>query len=247
MTTETILLIIVLGLNLIGGLFILHLKKYFSKKGENLADKEDLEELTTIVEEVKTKFEQDTELLRANLAIETNKKNVIFNEQKQSIIDYSTHLNIWLWDSLRIAVHEYNHTNHEELKDKIIKIRESYNNVNVSLSKVQLLVPSETLVKSCHETLMEVLKVHGFVDIRVSRLKRVLSYEKVLVDQFISRGEKIKPGDLSFKFYEQQAKDNADEKKAVLDDYIEEHGKLFSSAVQKRNEFLALAKHYLNM
>ncbi|MBX2969982.1 MAG: hypothetical protein KF803_11475 [Cyclobacteriaceae bacterium] len=244
---ETILLIIVLLINFLVGLYIIYLKQYFNRKGQNLADKEDLGQLTTIVEEVRNKFEQDTELLRATLAIETNKKNIIFNEQKQSIIDFSTNLNIWLWDSLRVSVHEYNQTNHEELKDKIIKLRDAYNNVNVALSRVQLLVQSDTLVSSCHETVMEVLKVHNFVDMRISRLKRTLMYEKVLVDQYLQKGPDFKPGDPSFEFYAQQAKDNAKEKDDILDDYIKEHGKLFQAALIQRNIFLELAKHYLNM
>src|SRR5260221_1037949 len=99
---DTLLLLLILGINLFLGLYILYLKKYFSQKGKNLADKEDLEDLTTIVEEVKSKFQEENEILKTNLGIIANKRSIIFTEQKQCIIDFSTELNIWFWDAFKI-------------------------------------------------------------------------------------------------------------------------------------------------
>lgn len=182
MTPETILLIITLGLNLFIGLYVLYLKEYFGKKGENLADKEDLEELTTIVEDVKSKFQEENEILKTNLGIIANKRNLIFSEQKQCIIDFSTELNIWIWDALKINVFEYGHNNHFDLADKIIKLRDQYNKVQIAYSKVQLLVDSPDLVSKGHEAVTETLKLHNFVDLKVSGLKRNLSWERILVE-----------------------------------------------------------------
>jgi hypothetical protein len=248
MTIETILLVITLGLNLFIGLYVLYLKKYFEKKGKNLADKEDLGELTTIVEEVKSKFQEENEILKTNLGIIANKRNLIFSEQKQCIIDFSTELNIWIWDALKINVFEYGHNNHSDLGDKLIKLRDQYNKVQIAFSKIQLLVDSPDLVTKAHESVTETLKLHGFVDLKVSALKRNLSWERMLVEQITSKDFDFRKAPQPMaEFYKSEAHENKTEREKLLKDYRNEYGEIFNVAIGKRNEFIGLAKQYLNV
>lgn len=247
MTHETVLLILTIGINLFIGLYVLYLKKYFEKKGENLAMKDDLKDLTTIVEEVKSKFQEENEILKTTLGITANKRNLIFSEQKQCIVDFSTALNIWLWDALRINVFEYGHQNHSDLGEKIIKLREASNNAQIALSKVQLLVDSPDLVFKAHEALIVSLELHGFVDDKVSALKRNLSSERILVDQIVRKDfDVMKAPRPITDFIKERAVENQTERENLLKDYHKEHRDKFKLALQKTNEFIELAKKYLN-
>lgn len=247
MELNTILLILLTLINGFIGLYVLFLKNYFEKKGQNQADKEDLKELTTIVGEVKKKFEEENEILRVNLGIIANKRNVIFSEQKQSIIDFSTQLNIWLWDALNVDVFEYGHNNYLDLSDVIIKFKDAYHKVQVAFSKVQLLVESETVVSKGHETVTKTLELHNFVQLKASGLKRNLSWERILVEQVTSKDFDIKklPEPVA-EFFKSDAHNNKAEREELLKDYYKQQGELFKVAITARNEFIALAKEHLN-
>lgn len=47
-------------------------------------------------------------------------------------------------------------------------------------------------------------------------------------------------------FYKSQAHENKTERETLLKDYYKEYGEIFSVAIGKRNEFIVLAKQYLN-
>ncbi|MDO8945536.1 MAG: hypothetical protein Q7U88_00085 [Desulfocapsaceae bacterium] len=60
---------------------------YFRQKGKNLADKEDIQQLTKLVEEVKSSFLHETEHLRANLNLITSIETSIQSEERNAIIE----------------------------------------------------------------------------------------------------------------------------------------------------------------
>lgn len=56
---NVLLAVILIGFAFLIGLFASSLRSYASKKGENLATKEDVAELTTIVREIEAKVSDD--------------------------------------------------------------------------------------------------------------------------------------------------------------------------------------------
>jgi hypothetical protein len=63
-----------------------HTKKYFETKGANLAQKEDLAELTTIVNEVKSKFETDSAILKAKLDVASGIALNLKDEERKAVV-----------------------------------------------------------------------------------------------------------------------------------------------------------------
>ncbi len=145
--------IVIIALEIIIGLLSAYLIYYAQQKGKNQADKEDLKKLTTIVEDVKKKNSEEIELLKANLSVLTDREKQIFSEEKEAIIIFFSQLHKWIWDSLNIYLNEYNHSNYKELSDRLIIMRDAYNQTNVSFAKVQLLVKDETLIKAGHDAM----------------------------------------------------------------------------------------------
>src|SRR5580704_10390582 len=84
------------------GLIILYftlknlLPSYFSEKGKNLATKEDVSDITQLVEAVKHSFTKETEQLKANLQLLTNVQAGIASEERTSIIEYNEKYFWWV-------------------------------------------------------------------------------------------------------------------------------------------------------
>lgn len=74
------------GLILIGSYF------FFKKKFENLADKDDIADITREVESVKKEFNEDLEKLKVNLDILKSNKIALINEKKKVIYEFWIHL-----------------------------------------------------------------------------------------------------------------------------------------------------------
>ena len=126
---------VIILLQIIVGLLAAYLLYYAKQKGKNQADKQDLQKLTEIVEEVKQKNSEELELLKTNLSLLSNRHLQIFSEEKDAIVKFFSQLNSWIWDSLNIQLSEFNHTNYSDLSKRIIKMRDAYNEVNVTLAK----------------------------------------------------------------------------------------------------------------
>ena len=79
---------------LIGGGLILksYLPSYFKEKGKNLATKEDIGVITHEIEEVKSQYSKDIEILRADLAKQSHVHQVRFEHEFKILAD--------IWDSL---------------------------------------------------------------------------------------------------------------------------------------------------
>lgn len=236
----------IITLQIIIGLLTAYLIYYAQQKGKNLADKQDLKKLTEIVEEVKQKYAQENELLKSSLNVLTNKQNVLFTEGKNSIIEFYSNLNKWLWHNLNISAHEYNHTNFTELSSRILTMRDHYNDTNISYGKIQILLSDDKLVQAGHEAIMETLYLHQFIEKTLKSLQMTLSTDKHLMDTLFSKEIKFDSLSQEMKsYYQNKAIDNSKEKKQLLDSFLEERSPLFTKAMNKRNIFRDLAKAYL--
>jgi hypothetical protein len=237
-----ILIVLQIIIGLLGG----YLLFYSQQKGKNQADKQDLQKLTEIVEEVKRKNNEELELLKSSLSLLSNRQLQIFSEEKDAIVNFFSELNEWIWDSLSIPFNEYNQTNYSDLSTRIIKMRDSYNKVNVTFSKVQLLVSDRNLTKVGHETIMEVLKLHQFKERLALDLQRTLSSEKAIVDQITSGNIDFQKMSAEIReFYTSQAKENKDQRDSIWKEYIENNKSFFNPGIQRVHEFKEIAKAYL--
>lgn len=242
MTTQLIIII----LQIVIGLLSAYLLYYAQQKGKNQADKEDLRKLTVIVEEVKKKNNEEIELLKANLSLLTDREKQIFGEEKQAIINFFAQLNTWIWDSLNIYIHEYNHTNYQDISTRLIAMRDVYNQTNVTFSKVQLIATDKDLIKTGHDAIMKTLELHHFKEGLLKRLSSTLSWEKILVDQIVNKEIDFRTmtGDLR-DFYQRQAEKHEKDKKAITDEYFAKHKDIFNPAIGEVNNFRDKAKEYL--
>ena len=65
-----------------------YLANYLNEKGKNIAQKEDLEVLTSLIEKVKNNFNRDIEHLRSDLGISSNATISLIQEEKKAIVEF---------------------------------------------------------------------------------------------------------------------------------------------------------------
>lgn len=145
-----------LGLVLIGSYF------FFKKKFENLADKDDVSDLTREVENVKKEFNEDLEKLKVNLEILKSHKVNLVNEKRKTIYDFWSSMNLLIEKSINIF--NYN-----------IDDFDSYNQFKGDINK---LYENFTLNRYSFE-----LKLHEFID---EEFKRVIGdFSKLIIKKHL--------------------------------------------------------------
>lgn len=106
--------------------------KYFEKKGENQATKEDIGEITKIVEGIKTTLTKETELLKADLASISQHNLLLNNAKREALLDLNAKINTWFnsithYQVIQITVNNFD--------------RETfYNDKDLNLLRYQLLM-----------------------------------------------------------------------------------------------------------
>ncbi len=230
---------------LLAGQFIItYATSYFTQKGKNAADKDDIAKLTQIMGEVNSKFTQENEKLKASLSILVDKSGKSFSQEQQAIIAFYSEVNKWIWEKTRISIHEYGYYDIEKLNEKIIDMDQTYSQVNVYNGTMDLLVNDNDLSRQADELIIEALKLHQFVEGRCKTLKTALiglkSYEPLITVENLN---KMRPTMLQFTTKQIQNLEN--DKEAAIKDFYGERGEYFKLVFIKLQEFKKIAKSYL--
>lgn len=138
------------SIGLIGGLIYWGLKSYMSKKFENMATLRDIGKITEAVESVKKVFQDDTEKLKSQLSVLTNKHNVLFEEEKEALYIYFSAWNVW-FGNLKIMFSNYGPYNYNDLDALWRKCNDEYDKVKVSMSKLELFLNNDNILKSVYQ------------------------------------------------------------------------------------------------
>ena len=127
-----------------------YLPKYFEKKGENLATKEDIEEITSLVEGTKILFTNQTESLKANLQLFTNLRVGIAGEERNAIVDFNQKYSRWASKIMDIALSNADQRDNDSLNKAMGDINEAYSEVQYSLAKFELFIEDFPLKGLAH-------------------------------------------------------------------------------------------------
>jgi hypothetical protein len=230
----------------IGGLWFKNfLPNYFNEKGKLLAQKEDIAEITEKIEGVKVEFTKETEVLKLSLqrliALETSHRN----EERNSIIEFYTKYNQWLYALLEINYGAYSRTNLKDLLEKRIYIERFYGQTGVAQSKVNLLVKDNEIVSLSNKLWIAILQFKGWMDIKLLLLQHKVEDHKFLIDEFnslIKNFENNKDKALKLATEEKEIKNNL---KALVDDFYKTRNNEHLKIMAIDNTFTDKVKGYL--
>lgn len=238
MTTIIILQILLFIL----GLYSIFFKEYFRKKGANLADKEDIKQITKQIESVKKEFTDDSEKLKVTLKLLAEKQFQINNDQKEAIItffdSYSKWLNVGL---LHIKVNMYLRNTIDDLRQREDLIDSLYTETSMKQSRLILLIDNKEIVKLSHNLIITTLEFNNWVKTILIQLRLNLENDKSNFELFMMFKDERPIPDIVIKAAEKEAKLNA-ERKEITSKYYSQHGEEYQKVVAASNQFTEKVK-----
>jgi len=146
--------IIIDVLFLLGVLYLAFFRSYFQEKGKNLATREDIQKITSLVENVKTQLQYS---LQAKL--------VLKREEHDALLNYYTRLYAWFHSINTFNFTGVTHENLNILDERFTCLTTLHHNTNMALAKVCVLTDDD-----------------AFEEQAASLIGQILEYQKMTLD-----------------------------------------------------------------
>lgn len=226
--------------------YLMFFKDYIKKKGSNLADKQDIAEITKQIELVKKEFIQENEFLKANLQFIINNQLQQSNEERNAIINFFDNFSKWLnVGLLDLKFNAYQRNNIEDLIQKDRDLNGYYTQTNVSQNRISLLVDNHEIVKLSHELISETLKFNHWTQQQLLELRFNLESDKRGMDMFLEL-IKIKPIPTEAHDIANKEKELNVKRKEICDNYYKMKLDEYQKVLAISNKFTSVVKEYLN-
>ncbi|PMD97380.1 hypothetical protein BWI97_07050 [Siphonobacter sp. BAB-5405] len=137
----------IFGIISFGFILTKYLPNYFNKKGENLATKEDISEITFLVEDVKKTFINENDKLKTKLNVISNIYIGLAAEERKVIVEANDRLYEIRDLSINIVGYINDLSSNSEIDKTIIKVRETFLNFSNYQSKLNLYIDNENINK----------------------------------------------------------------------------------------------------
>jgi hypothetical protein len=137
------------------------LPSYFNEKGKNLATKQDISQLTELVEAVKHTFTKETERLRANLQFLNNIHGGLVLEERNAIVDFNEKYFTWLNTLMDTGFGGIDDYDDLEIEKYRRLLAQQFNSFLNSHSRFDLFIENTELVVAAHNLKIETLKLLG--------------------------------------------------------------------------------------
>ncbi|MDM1396077.1 hypothetical protein HX049_02635 [Myroides odoratimimus] len=207
---------------------------YLKKKGDNLAQKEDIEELTLIVEDIKQENSKELEVLKSGLNRLSEKDKVLFLNESTTIIEFYTKSCDFLYNGLSFTFSQYNSI--DKLLEKENTIQEFFNEVLFQYSKLELVCNNDKLIDFGEKFLFSLLD---------SKIK----IESIISDYMIC----FKRDNDFLKYDPKESEEIKNQKKVIKEDFdklLTKHHRVVLPGIKEieegiKKEFKDTAREYL--
>lgn len=156
------------------GLFIYFLlksfwPKYFETKGSNQATKEDIGEITEIVESIKTDLSQQTEQLKAQLSLDNQHLLNLKNAERDALFDFNRKFSAWLYYLVRFRLSSYKLENYLQLKDIEIEFSKRQYECDLAEAHLRLFAHDQDFLNLIRDLTISLLKYEEIVEIGIEK------------------------------------------------------------------------------
>lgn len=144
---------------LLTGLWIalkVSLSSYFNEKAKNLAQKEDIADITREVELVRSEFTKELSQLNSQLQKQHTIEIQHREQERNALIKFHADLEKALLSGFSINTGLYTPKTSNMLYEKLLTLEVSRDNMFLSFAQVQLMVQNEELVKTAKENMLAV-------------------------------------------------------------------------------------------
>jgi hypothetical protein len=159
--------VIIEGLILIGLLYLAFFKSYFTEKGKQLATQEHVQNLTKLVEDVKSNQQFS---LQAKLSLR--------NAEHDSLIDYFSKYSLWLTEIENCPIADVTEHNVTSLKEMRDNMDAAHNAFVLAHGTMSLFVENETIAALHRELIVETLRMQHHAQTFLLQVERIMIMKK---------------------------------------------------------------------
>lgn len=221
-------------------------KEYIKRKGTNLADKQDIEDITQKIEQIKNHFTQENEFLKSNLQFIINNQLQNSNEERNAIINFfdyhSKWLNVGLQD-LNFTIYQRN--NIDDIIQKDRQLDDLFTQTNIAQNRISLLVNNDKLVVLSHQLIIKTLEYNHWTKSLLLKLRLNLEEDKGAIERFLKLME-LKPLPTEANLIAEREKELKEERKLLIDSYYMDKVNKYKEVILISNQFTELVKIFLN-
>jgi hypothetical protein len=220
-------------------------KSYISEKGKNLAQKEDIEEITDKIEAIKALYTKENDEIKQQLTYIFGIQSSHRTEERNAIVHFHEVYYHWLYTLLEIPITNYNTNTINSLLDKRKELSSYFLEINKATSKMSLLVKNKELLQLSNSLIMELIKFKTWIEERLLKLEFLLQddnslhtkFTKLLIDYEKNKEELRKLADKEITLTE--------EKRILVEGFLKDKVAEFRKCITISKEFEELAKTYL--
>ncbi|WP_419174388.1 hypothetical protein [Desulfosediminicola sp.] len=122
-----------------------YLGSYLNNKAKNLATKEDVKDITRLVEGVKNKFNNDLEHVKAELEIISTTRLNLLKEERNTIVDFNLSYYKWYHSNIQLSEACKSYSN-DRAQKCFEKIEISFIDMLINEAKFELIVEDDNLI-----------------------------------------------------------------------------------------------------
>lgn len=163
-------LLILIILQIVTALTSAYLLTYVKRKANNYADKNDLKELTKIVETEKSKYAADLSIIKAQLDIAVGNKRSYREKEVEAVIEFYSFCNWLVYDFLNLDFTWFNSAHIEEIEKLQNAAFENIKKMTVAKGKFDLFVSDMDLRKAGFELHSTCIDYTSRIQLFISRL-----------------------------------------------------------------------------
>lgn len=138
--------------------------KYFEAKGTNQATKEDIGEITEIVENIKSDLLLQNEFLKAHLSFQNQHKLNVKSAEREALFDFNKRASAWIYSLIRFTFSGYNIENYKEIKLMRIEFSKRQYECDLAEAHLALFLREKGFFELKRDLTISIIKLGGIVE-----------------------------------------------------------------------------------
>ncbi|MEO4005820.1 hypothetical protein [Flavobacterium sp. CAU 1735] len=144
-------------------LFKNFLPKYFETKASNQATKEDIGEITEIIENIKSDLFQQTEFLKAQLSLTNQHKLNIKSAEREAMFDFNKQKSVWIYSLIRFSFYKYNFETYKEVGLEYLENQKRQYEYDLAAAHLVLFIHDSEFMELKEKLVNEVIELQKIV------------------------------------------------------------------------------------
>jgi hypothetical protein len=220
-------------------------KSYLAEKGKNLAQKEDIEEITNKIEGIKSLYKKESDLLKEQISHLLDIQSSHRTEERNAIIHFHETYYHWIYTILEIPVDSYNFNTINLLLDKKAELQDYFININKASARMVLLVKNDELIGLSNELIKQLIHFKGWAELKLLKLQFKLEEKDSLISKFTKLFANYENNRQELNTIATSDTALAKEITDFVNEYKQAKVAEFSKCISLSKKFESIAKNYL--